>query len=76
MTSHENLDLESFKMPGPWPPAWWMELPSMMSNLVKDLPFGKEDKRYIAVLLAQATYLKECSESLRKFYEAIEGILR
>lgn len=72
MKSPKEGDLSSFKIPGPLPPAFYMELQSFMNYL----PFDRESKEYAACFKAQITYFKDMSAAALKFYSSIEDILR
>jgi len=72
MKTQKEGDFYSFKIPGPLPPAFVMELQSFMNFL----PLGRESEKYAACFKAQITYFKDMSEAAFKFYTAIEDILR
>lgn len=72
MKPQKDGDFYSFKIPGPLPPAFVMELQSFMNYL----PLGRESEKYTACFKAQITYFKDMSEASFKFYSAIEEILK
>jgi len=71
MRPHKDLDFSSFKVPGPLPPAFVMELQAYFHNL----PFGPESGKYALCFKAEIIYFKELSRAAFDFYTRIEEIL-